>query len=109
MKFEHVNQLCDVVRETSFAIHCYHKTGHLEKIYQQALYNRLLKQGVNVEWEFPLSVYDEDGSLLGDFQADLFVEGCLIVEVKAVRAVADVHVAQLLGYLRSARVKTGLL
>jgi GxxExxY protein len=57
----------------------------------------------------PLSVYDEDGTLLGDFSADLFVEDCLVVELKAVRAVTDEHVAQLLGYLRSSRTETGLL
>jgi GxxExxY protein len=109
MRWENINQLCDIVRETSFAIHCFHKSGHLEKIYHKALYNRLLKQGIHVEWEYPILVYDEDGSLLGEFQADLFVENCLIVEVKAVRAVADEHVAQLLGYLRSSRIETGLL
>lgn len=44
MRFEHINQLCDVVRETSFAIHRYHQNGHVEKIYENALVNRLRKQ-----------------------------------------------------------------
>lgn len=47
--------------------------------------------------------------MLGDYYADLLVEQRLIVELKAVREVADEHVAQILGYLRSARVETGLL
>ena len=109
MKFDHINQLCDVIRETSFAIHRYHRHGHLEKIYENALFNRLRKQGVEVKQQYPLKVYDEDGTLLGEFFADLFVEDRLIVELKAVRAVVDEHVAQILGYLRSARVETGLL
>lgn len=67
------------------------------------------KQGVRAVQQQPLSVYDEDGTLLGDFSADLFVEDCLVVELKAVRAVNDEHVAQLLGYLRSSRTETGLL
>ncbi len=41
--------------------------------------------------------------------ADLFVEGCLIVELKAVKSVANEHIAQLLGYLKSSRIETGLL
>ncbi len=67
MKWENINQLCDVVRETSFAIHKYHRNGHLEKIYENALVNRLRKQGLQVEQQFPLTVYDEDGTVLGEY------------------------------------------
>ncbi len=109
MKFDHINQLCDLVRETSFAIHRYHKQGHLEKIYENALAHRLRKQGLKVEQQHPLAVMDEDGTVLGEYSADLFVERRLIVELKAVRAVVDEQVAQLLGYLRSSRIETGLL
>ena len=105
MKWENINQLCDVVRETSFAIHRYHRNGHLEKIYENALVNRLRKQGVKVEQQFPLTVYDEDGTILGEYFADLFIEGCLIVELKAVKATADEHIAQILGYLKSSRIE----
>lgn len=104
-----VFQLCDIVRETGYAIHCYHRHGHVEKIYENALTHRLRKQGLNVVQQHPLNVFDEDGTLLGDFKADLFIENSLIVEIKAVRAVLDEHVAQLLGYLRSARMEHGLL
>jgi GxxExxY protein len=109
MKFENVNRLCDVVRETSFAIHKYHRNGHVEKIYENALANRLRKQGVEVQQQYPLAVYDEDGTLLGEFFGDLYVEGQLIVELKATKSVADEHIAQLPGYLKSGRIETGLL
>ena len=109
MKFAHINQLCDIVRETCFAIHRFHRHGHLEKIYENALAHRLRKQGLGVSQQHPLNVYDEDGTLLGEFFADLFVENQLIVELKATRGLADEHVAQVLGYLRSARIETGLL
>ena len=109
MKSDPINVLCDLVRETSFAIHRYHRHGHLEKIYENALVHRLRKQGVMVEQQHPLRVFDEDGTPLGDYAADLFVDGRLMVELKAVRAIADEHVAQLLGYLRSSRIETGLL
>lgn len=109
MKTTDINQLCDVIRETSFAIHCYHRNGHLEKIYENALVHRLRKQGLQVKQQHPLSVRDEDGTLLGEFFADLFIEDRLIVELKAARSVAEEHIAQLLGYLRSSRIETGLL
>lgn len=109
MKPEHINQFCDIVRETSFAIHRYHRNGHMEKIYENALVHRLRRQGLEVFQQHPISVFDEDGTVLGNFFADLFISNCLIVELKAARAVAEEHVAQLLGYLRSSRIETGLL
>lgn len=109
MKFTDIDQLCDVVRETSFAIHRFHRHGHLEKIYENALAHRLRKQGVEVAQQHPVQVLDEDSTLLGDFYADLLVENRLVVELKAVRAVTEEHVAQILGYLRSSRTETGLL
>jgi GxxExxY protein len=109
MKWDNINALCDIVRETSYAIHRYHRNGHLEKVYENALCHRLRKQGLKVEQQHPLTVFDEDGTVLGEYFADLFVEDCLIVELKAVKSVAEEHVAQILGYLKSGRIETGLL
>ena len=109
MKFDHINQLCDIVRKTSFALHRYHRHGHVEKIYENGLAHRLRKQGIHVVQQHPISVFDEDGTPLGEFFADLFVENQLVVELKAVRHVLDEHIAQILGYLRSSRTETGLL
>ena len=106
---DRVFQLCDIVRDTSFAIQKYHGPGHLEKVYENALAHRLRKQGLNVQQQVPLAVYDEDGTTIGEFFADLFIEGCLIAELKAVRATAPEHVAQILGYLRASRIEHGLL
>ena len=104
-----IMELCDVVRETAFAIHRYHRHGHLEKVYENALAHRLRKLGLDVKQQHPLKVYDEDGTLIGDYNADLFVEGRLIIELKAAKALVDEHVAQLLGYLRASRIEHGLL
>jgi len=104
-----IKQLCDVIRETSFNIHCYLRNGHLEKIYENALVHRLTNNGIKVEQQYLLSVYDEDGTLLGDFYADLFVNNKLIVEIKACKALANEHIAQLLGYLRACQIEDGLL
>lgn len=101
--------LCDRIRETSFSLHTYLRYGHLEKVYENGLAHRLRKQGVSVVQQHPLKVYDEDGTVLGEYLADLLVEGELIVELKACRAIANEHVAQLLGYLRACRIEHGLL
>jgi GxxExxY protein len=104
-----IMELCDIVRETAFAVHCYLKNGHLEKVYENALAHRLRKAGLDIKQQHPLRVYDEDGTLVGDYSSDLFVDGRLIVELKAAKALADEHVAQLLGYLRALRIEHGLL
>ena len=104
-----VFKLCDVVRETAFAIHKYHRHGHLEKVYENALAHRLRKAGLEVEQQRPIVVYDEDGTVIGDYKADLFVARTLIVELKACDSICDDHVAQILGYLRSTRIEHGLL
>ena len=101
--------MCDVVRETGFAIHRYHRHGHLEKVYENALVHRLRKLGLEVRQQHPLKVYDQDGTLIGDYNADLFVDGRLIIELKAAKALADEHVAQILGYLRASRIEHALL
>jgi GxxExxY protein len=104
-----IKQLCDQIRETAYAIHEYHGTGHLEKVYENALAHRLRKMGLEVTQQHPLKVYDEDGTETGDYYADLVVEGSIIVELKACKTIADEHKAQIIGYLRSANIEHGLL
>jgi GxxExxY protein len=69
----------------------------------------LTKGGFGVQQQFPLPVYDEDGTLLGDYFADLLIDDRLIVEIKACKCLADEHWAQVLGYLRASRIEHGLL
>ena len=102
-------ELCDVIRETSFALHQYLRHGHLEKVYENGLAHRLRKAQLKVEQQYPLKVYDEDGAVLGEYFADLFVESKLIVELKACKSLAPEHIAQLLGYLRACHIEHGLL
>ena len=101
--------LCDVIRETSFEIYKYLRSGHREKIYENALVHRLRKRGIKLEQQQELRVFDEDGTLLGHLTADLLVEDRLICEIKGVRSLVSEHTAQLLGYLRASRIEHGLL
>jgi GxxExxY protein len=104
-----INELCDLVRETAYAIHCYHEHGHLEKVYENALAHRLRKAGINAQQQYPIEVFDEDGTPIGEYFADLILENTLVAELKACRALVSEHEAQILGYLRSARQEHGLL
>jgi len=104
-----IKSLCDQVRQTAYAIHVYRGHGHLEKVYENALAHRLRKAGLDVKQQHPIKVYDEDGTLIGDYLADLLVEGELVVELKTAKALANEHEAQILGYLKSARLEHGLL
>ncbi len=101
--------LADIVRQTAFEAHKFLRHGHGEKIYENSLRNRLRKKGLTVQQQQPLNVHDEDGELLGEFFADLVVNGEFIIELKAVRHLLDEHTAQVLGYLRASRHEHGML
>lgn len=109
MQTKTINDLCDIVRQTAYDIHVYHSNGHLEKVYENALANRLRKAGFDVKQQHPLKVHDEDGTIIGEYFADLLIDGRLIVELKAAKTIADEHVAQTLGYLKASRIEHGLL
>ena len=104
-----IQVVVDKIRECSFSLHQFLRYGHLEKVYENGLFHRLNKSGIKVEQQIPLKVYDEDGTILGDYIADLLVEGEIIVELKACRALAPEHTAQVLGYLRASRLQHGVL
>jgi GxxExxY protein len=78
-------------------------------VYENGLVHRLRQMGMQVEQQYALKVFDEDGTVLGDYIADLVVEEKLIVELKACKTLAEEHVAQLLGYLRACQFEHGLL
>jgi GxxExxY protein len=77
---KHITALCDQIRQTAYDIHLYHAHGHLEKVYENALAHRLRKAGVDVQQQHPIQVFDEDGTLIGDYLADLLVAGEVVVE-----------------------------
>ncbi|MDR1996098.1 MAG: GxxExxY protein [Azonexus sp.] len=101
--------MCDRVRQIAYDIHVYLAHGHLEKVYENALAHRLKKAGIPVVQQYPVKVSDEDGTIIGDYVVDLLVDGWLIIELKAIKTLAPEHEAQILGYLKSARLEHGLL
>jgi len=82
--------------------------GFLEKVYENALRIELVKQGLHVDKQKAISV-TYSGQVVGEYIADLIVEGCVIIELKAVKVLESIHQAQLLNYLKATEIHTGLL
>ena len=88
----------------------YNELGHgfLESVYETAMAIALNKKNMRVEQQVEIPVWFR-GILIGNFYADLLIEGAVIVELKAVRSIDPSHEAQLLHYLRATEIELGLL
>lgn len=82
--------------------------GFLEKVYENALALELRKSGLKVIQQYPIKVYYDD-TVVGEYIADLIVNGDLLVELKAVNEMNPVFNAQIINYLKATKIKTGLL
>jgi len=82
--------------------------GFLEKVYENALAHELSQAGLSISQQQSLRVFYKS-VVVGDYQADIVVEGAIIVELKAVKALDDVHAAQCLNYLRATDLHVCLL
>jgi GxxExxY protein len=82
--------------------------GFTEKVYENALALELRKLGLQVEQQKPIKVY-YDGQVVGEYFADIVVNGAVILELKAVRRFLKEHEAQLLNYLKATTVEVGML
>ena len=82
--------------------------GFLEKVYENALAHELRKHGLKVAQQFPIKVY-YDSIIVGDYIADLLVNDCILVELKAVQTLDSVHQAQCLNYLKATGLRICLL
>jgi GxxExxY protein len=82
--------------------------GFLESVYERSMLIELRKLGLRVENQYPVKVFYA-GQMVGAFEADLFVESAVIVELKAVRTLLPVHEVQLVNYLKATGIDTGLL
>jgi len=105
---ERLNALSGKVIGAAFKVSNTLGCGFLEKVYENALVNELRKQGHVVEQQKAMQVrYDED--VVGEYFADLVVDGQLIVELKAVSSVENVHRAQCINYLKASKLPLCLL
>lgn len=81
--------------------------GFLEKVYENAVAIELKKLGLRVDQQRPIAVY-YDREVVGQYAADLVVEDKVIVELKATKALSEVHEVQLVNYLKATDIEVGL-
>ena len=103
-----VELLIKTVMECSKNIRKHLGPGYLESVYKNAMLVELKKHHLSYEVEKPISVFYED-VLVGDFKADIVVEGVLILELKAVQSLHLAHEIQLVNYLTATGVDDGIL
>jgi len=82
--------------------------GFLEKVYENALSHELNNRGLKAETQVPMTVTYKD-KVVGEYLADIIVEGKIILEIKAVERLSKIHEAQILNYLKATGYKLGLL
>ncbi len=104
-----IDELVATIRQTAYQLHLYLGTGYLEKVYENGLKHRLEKAGLKVSAQVPLIVRDEDGFVIGSYEADLIVANRVIVELKHVAKLIPQHEAQLINYLCTTGIEHGLL
>jgi len=103
------NQLSEIIIGRAIEVHKALGPGLLENVYLQCLYYELINTGLKVEREKPLPVIYKEVRMDIGYRMDLLVEDKVVVELKAVEALNDVHVAQVLTYLKISGCKLGLL
>jgi GxxExxY protein len=103
------NELSNVVIGCAIVVHQALGPGLLESAYEECLFYELGKSGLYVEKQKPMPLVYEEVRLECGYRIDLMVENCLVIEVKSVEALNDVHIAQVLTYLKLSCCKLGLL
>jgi GxxExxY protein len=102
-------KIITLILNEAFHIHKTIGPGMLENVYKTCLAYRLRQNGLFVETEKPVPVVFEEIKMECGYRADLVVERKIIVDTKNIEAIADIHVAQLLTYLRFLNLRHGLI
>ncbi len=102
------NTLTETIIKAAYQVHNELSTGYIEKIYENAMMIALRDLGIDAKQQYPLKVHFRD-QVVGDYYADIVVLDTVILELKAVKTLLPEHQAQLLNYLKSTHMKTGLL
>ena len=101
----------DITEKIIGAAYNVHNTlgsGFLEKVYQKSLAIELQALGFSFDMEKPIKVYYK-GELVGDYIADIIVEDKVILEIKAIKELSNIHEVQLVNYLKATGIEVGLL
>ena len=102
------NEITEKIIGSAYAVSNTLGSGFLEKVYENALYIEIRKSGLNVIKQHALQVFYGD-EVVGDYFADLFVENEVVVELKTVAIITEIHQAQLMNYLIACNKRCGLI
>lgn len=103
------NELSKIIVQSALKVHKALGPGLLESSYEECMFYELKKKELKVEKQKPLPLVYEDVKLEIGYRVDLLVENKVIIEIKSVEALNDVHLAQVLTYLKLSGCKLGLL
>ena len=104
-----INDLTSSVIESAIKVHKVLGPGLLESSYKECLAYELTKKGLFVEKEKPVPLIYEEVKLECGYRIDLLIENQLVLELKSVDAIADIHIAQTLTYMKLKNIQYGLL
>jgi GxxExxY protein len=100
--------ITDIILKVYYEVYNELGYGFLEKVYQNAMYFELQSLGYKVEAQKQIKVYFKK-QLVGEYYSDLLVEDKVIVELKATELLMNVHIAQIMNYLKGTPIEVGLL
>ena len=103
-----INELTYQINGAVFEVNRELGTGFLEKVYEKALLSELKTIGIEAESQVPINV-NYKGESVGEYFADILVENKVILELKAVEKLKEIHTAQILNYMKATGVQYGLL
>lgn len=106
---KHENEIGTVLLDAAFAVHKQLGPGLLESTYQVCLTYEALQRGLQIDTQVPLPVVYKEVKLECGYRLDILAKRKVIVEIKSVEALNDVHMAQLLTYLKLSGCKLGYL
>ena len=109
MESQHENEIGTIILDCAFQVHRELGPGLLESAYVACLSYELMQKQLKFQTQFPMPVVYKEVKLECGYRMDLLVENKVIVEVKAVEALNDVHTAQVLTYLKLSGCKLGYL
>ncbi len=104
-----INEISGKIIGCAIEVHRLLGPGLLESAYKECLYYELLQAGLSVSKEVPMPIVYKEVKLDHGYRLDLLVENQIVIELKAVDALIDVHIAQVLTYLKLGKYKLGLL
>ena len=97
------------ILDCSFKVHSALGPGLLESAYSECLYYDLINLGLKVEKQKPIPLIYKEVKLEAGYRIDLFVADCVVVEIKSIEALAEIHMAQILTYMKLSNCNLGLL